>query len=108
MSDQTSRREFLTAGGGMLAGAMAPLQVARAPRTLLKGGAVLTLDPALGNFQTADVLIEGATIAAIRPGIAAAGATVIDASNTIVMPGFVDTHRHCWQGALRNIIPAGC
>jgi 5-methylthioadenosine/S-adenosylhomocysteine deaminase len=25
----------------------------------------------------------------------------------IVMPGFVDTHRHMWQGALRNILPDG-
>ena len=25
----------------------------------------------------------------------------------IVMPGFVDTHRHMWQGALRNILPNG-
>jgi len=25
----------------------------------------------------------------------------------IVMPGFVDTHRHIWQGQLRNILPNG-
>jgi 5-methylthioadenosine/S-adenosylhomocysteine deaminase len=28
---------------------------------------------------------------------------VIDASNMIVMPGFIDTHRHLWEGILRNI-----
>ena len=32
---------------------------------------------------------------------------VIDAANCIVMPGFVDTHRHMWQGALRSILPNG-
>ena len=32
---------------------------------------------------------------------------MIDASNAIVMPGFVDTHRHMWQGFLRNILPDG-
>ncbi len=32
---------------------------------------------------------------------------MIDASNTIVMPGFVDTHRHMWQGFLRNVLPDG-
>jgi len=32
---------------------------------------------------------------------------VIDASNAIVMPGFVDTHRHMWQGFLRNVLPDG-
>jgi 5-methylthioadenosine/S-adenosylhomocysteine deaminase len=30
-------------------------------------------------------------------------AEVIDASNMIVMPGFIDTHRHLWEGILRNI-----
>jgi 5-methylthioadenosine/S-adenosylhomocysteine deaminase len=28
---------------------------------------------------------------------------VIDASGMIVMPGFVDSHRHIWEGLLRNI-----
>ena len=32
---------------------------------------------------------------------------MIDASNSIVMPGFVDTHRHMWQGFLRNVLPDG-
>ena len=32
---------------------------------------------------------------------------MIDASNAIVMPGFVDTHRHMWQGFLRNVLPDG-
>ncbi|RPI95022.1 MAG: hypothetical protein EHM40_04585 [Chloroflexi bacterium] len=70
---------------------------------LLRGGTVLTLDPALGNFRNADVLIEGTKIAAVGPNLAANGAEVIDASNMIVMPGFVDTHRHIWEGLLRNV-----
>jgi len=32
-------------------------------RTLLKGGCVLTLDPSIGNFYEADVLMEGTKIA---------------------------------------------
>jgi cytosine/adenosine deaminase-related metal-dependent hydrolase len=74
-----------------------------AKRTLLKNGCVLTLDSNLGNFTQADVLIEGSKIEAVRPNLAAADAEVIDASNTIVMPGFIDTHRHMWEGILRNI-----
>jgi cytosine/adenosine deaminase-related metal-dependent hydrolase len=74
-------------------------------RTLLKNGCVLTLDPAIGNFRQADVLIEGAKIAAIGPNLSAQDAQVIDASERIVMPGFVDTHRHIWEGILRNIAP---
>ena len=70
---------------------------------LLKGGTVLTMDPSLGNFRTADVLIEGTKIAKVGPNLAVNGAEVIDASNMIVMPGFVDTHRHIWEGLLRNV-----
>lgn len=72
-------------------------------RKLFKGGIVLTLDSNIGNFMQADVLIEGSKIAAISPNIDADSAEVIDASNKIVMPGFIDTHRHIWQGILRNI-----
>jgi len=70
---------------------------------LLKGGTVLTMDPALGNFRNADVLIAGTKIAAVGPNLAANGVEVIDASHMIIMPGFVDTHRHIWEGLLRNL-----
>src|SRR5262245_18162609 len=63
---------------------------------LIKGGCVLTLDRALGDFQ-ADVLIQGSKISAVEASISAPDADVIDASRTIVMPGLVDTHRHMWQ-----------
>lgn len=72
-------------------------------RTLLKGGCVISLDRNIGNFAQADVLIEGTKIAAVGPDLAVEDAEVIDASNTIVMPGFVDSHRHLWEGILRNI-----
>ena len=68
---------------------------------------MISLDPKVGDFDAADVLIDGTRIADVRPNITAGDAQVIDASNTIVMPGFVDTHRHMWQGALRNILPDG-
>ena len=78
-----------------------------ADKTLLKGGTVLTMDKSIGNFMQADVLIDGTKIAAVGPNLEASGeangAEVIDASNMIVMPGFIDTHRHLWEGILRNI-----
>ena len=74
---------------------------------LIKGGCVLSLDSAVGDFEQADVLIEGKKISAVKPNISAPNAQVIDASNRIVMPGFVDTHRHMWQGFLRNVLPDG-
>ena len=74
-----------------------------ADRTLLKNGIVLSLDKKVGNFMQADVLIEGTKIAAVGPNLKAEGAQVADASNMIVMPGFIDSHRHVWEGILRNI-----
>ncbi len=74
-------------------------------RILLKGGCVLTLDPDIGNYRQADVLIEGSRITSIGPRLRVADAEVIDASDMIVMPGFIDTHRHIWEGILKNIAP---
>jgi cytosine/adenosine deaminase-related metal-dependent hydrolase len=71
-------------------------------RILLKGGVVLTFDANINDFEKADVLIEGKKIVAVQPNISA-NATVIDASKMIVLPGFIDSHHHCYQGALRNI-----
>jgi 5-methylthioadenosine/S-adenosylhomocysteine deaminase len=111
MTTNLSRREFLMSSAGLAAFAPTVLAqqvstVPRGERILLKGGCVLSLDAAIGDFERADVLIEGSRIAAVRPDLAA-DAEVVDASNMIVMPGFVDTHRHMWQGALRNILPNG-
>ena len=74
---------------------------------LIKGGCVLSLDRAVGDFEQADVLVEGGKISAVRPNIDAPNAEVIDATHRIVAPGFVDTHRHMWQGVLRNVLPDG-
>jgi cytosine/adenosine deaminase-related metal-dependent hydrolase len=74
---------------------------------LIKGGCVLTLDKAIGDFERADVLIEGKKISAVRPNISAPHAQVIDAGKCVVIPGFVDTHRHMWEGFLRNSLPDG-
>jgi cytosine/adenosine deaminase-related metal-dependent hydrolase len=72
-------------------------------RTLIRGGYVMTMDDRLGDLPVADILCEGETIVAIAPSIEAADAEVIDAAGTIVMPGFVDTHRHTWQTQMRGI-----
>ncbi len=72
-------------------------------RKVIRGGTILSMDPTVGNLTTGDVLIEGDRIVEVRPGIDIDGAEVIDATGMIVMPGFVDTHRHIWEGILRNI-----
>ena len=79
------------------------LSVVPSERKLIRGGTVLSLDPELGDLTTGDVLIEGDRIVAVGPGLANGEVEVIDASGMIVMPGFVDSHRHIWEGLLRNI-----
>jgi cytosine/adenosine deaminase-related metal-dependent hydrolase len=77
-------------------------------RLLLKGGTIVSMDPKVGDFVKGDVLIEGKKIVNVTGEIKApAQAQVIDASNTIIIPGFVDAHRHSWEGQLRRIIPDG-
>jgi cytosine/adenosine deaminase-related metal-dependent hydrolase len=79
--------------------------VAVAERTLIRGGYVLTLDPKVGDVPRGDVLIEDGKIAAIAPHVDAEDAEVVDATDRIVLPGFVDTHRHTWQTPVRGILP---
>ena len=120
-----SRREFLAAGAAGLAGAaFAPPQIAglhsatpadlqgligdaSRRRILLRGGVVLSLDPRVGDFEKADVLIDGKTIAQIAPNISVTDAEVIDCTGTIVMPGFITTHQHQYMTLQRSIITDG-
>lgn len=74
-------------------------------RILLKGGTIVSMDPKVGDLAKGDVLIEGKKIADIAPALNAAGAQVIDAHDTIIVPGFVDCHRHSWEAPLRRINP---
>ena len=74
-------------------------------RLLIKGGIVLTQDPALGEMAGADVLVEGDRIAAVGRNLSADGARTIDASGDIVIPGFIDSHRHTWETSIRTCAP---
>src|SRR5262245_27413690 len=74
---------------------------------LIKNGAVITVDPVLGTLPRADVLVRDGRIEAIAPDLAAAGAEMIDATDMIVMPGFVDTHYHMWSALGRNFVADG-
>src|SRR6266545_847285 len=67
-------------------------------KLLIKGGLVVTGDASGSVLEDHDILVEGERIAAIRRGLAeqaaAAGAEVIDARRSIVMPGLINAHVH--------------
>ncbi|MFE9021245.1 amidohydrolase family protein [Streptomyces sp. NPDC007808] len=73
-------------------------------RILLRGGHVLSMDPSVGDLPTGDVLIEDGRITAVEREIGA-DAEVLDMTGRIVIPGFVDTHRHTWEAPIRNVAP---
>ena len=79
----------------------------RKRRILLRGAVVLSLDPKVGDFDNADVLIDGTKIAMVGPNLPATDAEIVDCSGTIVMPGFITTHHHQYETIQRSIIPDG-
>src|SRR5215471_6244924 len=70
---------------------------------VFRNATVLTIDPALGAIEHGDILVVDSRIAAVGRQLAVPDGTAeIDASDGIVMPGMVDTHRHMWQTAMRG------
>ena len=74
-------------------------------RILIRGGFVLSQDPEIGEIPGGDVLIEGDKIVQVGRGLSADGAQVIDAAGDMVIPGFIDTHRHTWETSIRTSAP---
>jgi 5-methylthioadenosine/S-adenosylhomocysteine deaminase len=79
----------------------------RGRRYLIRGGAVMSMDPRVGDFPQGDVLVEGNKILAVGRNIQAGGASVIEARGRVVMPGFIDTHHHLFETALRSFLADG-
>src|SRR5712671_5895640 len=120
---QLGRRDFLKASTATAAAAGMSLFAARpasahdddAPedsgrrgrRYVIRGGHVMSMDPKIGDFAQADVLVEGKKIVAVGPNLRAGGADEIDARGKIVMPGFIDTHHHQFETALRSFLANG-
>ncbi len=72
-------------------------------RTLIRNAFVVSVDPQVGDIDGADILVENGNISAIGRGIQAADAETIDATGCIAIPGFIDTHRHLWEGGMRAV-----
>ena len=72
---------------------------------IIKNATVVSVDSKIGHVPNCDVLIvEDGTISAVGPNLKhSPDCSIIDGTNAIVSPGFVDTHRHTWQTQLRTI-----
>jgi 5-methylthioadenosine/S-adenosylhomocysteine deaminase len=72
-------------------------------RLLIRDACVVTLDPDLGDFERADILIQDEVIREVGPDLEVTDAEVVDGRGQIAIPGFVNTHLHTWQHALRGV-----
>jgi 5-methylthioadenosine/S-adenosylhomocysteine deaminase len=113
-----NRREFLqglaaaTAGVSLAGGVDAATSRSEglkesARKFLIKGGYVVTMDRTLGDLETGDVLIDSGKIVAVGKNLPAQGAQVVNARAKLVLPGFIDTHRHTWETCLRGVLADG-
>ncbi|WP_372983751.1 amidohydrolase family protein [Microbacterium sp.] len=72
--------------------------------TLIAGGWALLGAPREARFERAELLIVDGKIAAIGTELPRENIDeLLDASGTVVIPGFVDTHHHLWETNLRGM-----
>jgi len=73
-------------------------------KILIKNGYVITMDSQRTTLSKGEVLIGDDKILAVGHNLPSSDAEVIDAEGGIIMPGFVDNHRHMWQTNLRAML----
>ena len=121
---QLGRRDFLKASTATAAAAAgvslfnslpaaahgddAPLESGRPGRRyVIRNGHVMSMDPKVGDLVRGDVLVDGKRILAVGRNLQAGNADEIDAAGRIVMPGFIDTHHHQFETAIRSFLADG-
>lgn len=119
--DPLSRRRFLNAtaavGAAGVVNAVLPTPaVAGEPATqhhrrgrdlLIEGATVLTMDPGLGDLSDADIHIADGRIVAVGRGLRVRGADRLRARGMIAIPGLIETHWHMWTGLARAATTGG-
>ena len=76
-----------------------------ADRILIKNGIVLTQDERSASCRRPTSSSRATRSPTVGPNLSADGAKVIDAAGDIVIPGFIDTHRHTWETSIRTCAP---
>ena len=71
---------------------------------VIRGAHVLSMDAAVGELARGDVHVRDGRIVAVGASIDASGASVIDGTDSVVLPGLVETHWHLWTSLLRGMI----
>ena len=73
-------------------------------KTLIRDASIVTMDEAIGDLATGSILIEDDRILEVGARIDVADdVEVIDGTDRIAMPGFVNAHIHTWQTGLRGV-----
>ena len=72
-------------------------------KILIKNARIISMDSNLGDFENADILIHHDKIVELSNNINTDDAHLIDASDYLIVPGFINTHIHTWQTGLRGI-----
>ena len=71
---------------------------------IIRNATILTMDSALGDLARADIHVREGEIVAVGGSLPRGNAEVIDASRCVVLPGFIDTHWHLWNGLFRGLV----
>ena len=71
---------------------------------VIRHAQVLSMDPEIGELAAADIHVRDGAIAAVGQELRRPGIHEIDATDMIALPGFVDTHWHLWNSALRGLV----
>lgn len=74
------------------------------PRYLIQNATIVSMEAGDDVRYNSDVLIEDGIISKLGSGLDGAGAVIIDGTDCIVSPGFIDAHRHMWQTQLAGLI----
>jgi 5-methylthioadenosine/S-adenosylhomocysteine deaminase len=71
---------------------------------VIRNAYVLSMDAAVGEFARGDVHVRDGRIVEVSARADPPGASVIDGTNSVVLPGLVETHWHLWTSLLRGMI----